>query len=76
MTVNVGVPLISTAPYFCISRSVGSRAWPQFRISERGLFSKAGQQPEPYREDENEASEPRSVGLEEETAHTLFLKLG
>lgn len=70
-----GVPLLPTIPHFCISRSVESSAWPQLRISECGLFSKAGQHPELYR-DENEARDPKSVGFEEDTTHTMFSNLG
>lgn len=65
-----GVPLLPTIPHFCISRSVESSAWPQLRISECGLFSKAGQHPELYK-DENEARDPKSVGFEEDTTHVF-----
>lgn len=70
-----GVPLLPTTLHFCISCSVESSAWPQLRISECGLSSKAGQHPELYK-DENEAREPRSVGFEEDTTHTMFSNLG
>lgn len=69
------VPLLPATPHFCISHSVKSSAWPQLRISECELSSKAGQHPELYK-DENEDREPRSVGFEEDTTHTMFSNLG